>query len=1120
MEGTVADEQKKDLSGKDNSNWESEACGLIYKGGDCCLNSCVFTSDHYHCQGCGIGTAEVSQALAHVRTSQGCRKDSLVHYSASPVGMTTDPTNSLYSAIYNGFTSQNSYSAPSFSSFGQMDSFQWHPTMSDKVAICSTQLSPCCSSNGGTYIPVESQLCSPISDLYSKVTAPIRDLVSLPAKSSGSAIDQPWFAAYNPQQIPKNGFKFSDQNPPPQISFILLDPSDQKHQEIGETSTNMPTNFCSKSDISGKDIHKESYCAYTSQPLPGMLSEDALFSLQLQDETLKQADLQQQSVSQILLSDVNLPGKNIPPVENMATTSRVDTHFTQEHFGQYMSSCSAYSSQIQDDNNLENQPSSAASDSDESDIIVEDTGDDLGSQMTESEIFIEDIKCSLLQGVEDENSSMRNSDVLRDKSGVVHPRQDIKSCGTLQETKMQAESQIKSCMSSYHTLLKCVVCEKSVSDGNPGSVLVQMNNQMPLTTSSHTPVLTKLNEVVAIEVTDFLDVNGKFMCQSCFKLVDTVDSLESKLESLKQDIAALIKTGSKPLIIRHNPCAKLAVDLLEPNQSTIMNVSSKVKGSSNSGVHELLQDSIIETSSAEKSVRNTEHGLGNNVEQRDYLLLSGRALSLANSIDKVSLSLGQHHPVELVVQGEPCVAQPPIHVTECNVPKISDVSPSHYQINSVDSILKERETISSHVGNYIASHGNQETVLSCTENRKQIYHLAPCEKTGIKLSKIRRSENPNMAELRAPHSSECTMENCHEILRLEQKLQENPQKILNTFEKYACNLCCETFASNDLLGNHQAKFPETDPSLCEVCGQLFHNQIQLDDHLFKIHYIYQKHCELCGVKVHHPCMYEVHMRDHPDGKVILSSTNADTFSVGVTLPTSSGFMEKNFAKCDSCDQAFSSLSYLENHIKTKHAPKKILSKCDQCDRSYTKPSDLQAHRRSHSNAKNFECKICGRRYKSLGNLNHHAKTHDVKKPYTCEICSQGFIRKDFFETHINSHKDNKPYKCEKCNKGFLSKSYLQVHLKWHLDKIKKVTCPICHKTYSQRLNVHMRSHTGERPHPCIECPKRFITGSALRKHMKRIHKANTPEDACSGSEDSDPAPSDSDDRKSPLSCPE
>lgn len=79
---------------------------------------------------------------------------------------------------------------------------------------------------------------------------------------------------------------------------------------------------------------------------------------------------------------------------------------------------------------------------------------------------------------------------------IVHVRKEPKERVQEKEVAIQPERQLKSCLPSYHPLLKCVICEKSVSDSNPGSVFVEMNNQMPLTTSSQTPVLTKLNEVI------------------------------------------------------------------------------------------------------------------------------------------------------------------------------------------------------------------------------------------------------------------------------------------------------------------------------------------------------------------------------------------------------------------------------------------------------------------------------------------------------------------------------------------------------------------------------------------------------------------------------------------------
>ncbi|XP_034255750.1 uncharacterized protein LOC117653879 [Thrips palmi] len=1159
MEGTN-EELKKDLAGKDASSWDADACGLLFRGVDCCFNSCTYTSDHYHCQVCGIISTEAAQAIAHVRSSPACRKDPTVNYSSPTVGMGADPTNSLYNAIYNRFPGQNSFSSSGFSGYSQLDSFQWHPSMSDKVAICSAQLSPCCSSNGGTFVPVESQLCSPISDLYSKVT-PIRDLVSLPAKSAGSAMDsQAWFAAYNTPQMQKAAYKYPDQSPAPQINYILLDPADQKNQDMGESNTSMTSNYCGKSDLSGKGLElKDSYCAYSSQQIPGIISEDALFSLQLQEENFKETE-----VPQMLLEN-SVQGKTSSHVNTGAAT-RVETNFTQEHFDQYMPSCSAYTHPGNQESQgrpaeLSNQLSSAASDSDESDIIVEDTGDDLGSQMTESEIFIEDIKCSLLQGVvsEEENSINRCAAAIRneDIAGLDHsiPLKESKEPSTVEDTKLQSESHLKNCMTPYHTILKCVICGKSASDSNSGSVFVQMNNQMPLTTSSHTPVLTKLNEVVSIEVTDFLDVNGKLLCQSCFNLVDTVDTLESKLESLKQDIAALMKSGPKPQVV-----AKLPINLMDPDEGSIMNIHSRVKDPSVAAcVQELFQDSIVGNPSVARPVslqeQSNQQKTMNNNEQKEYLLLSGRALSLANSINKVSLSLGQHHASQLMHGGDNTTHT--IGNEESTKP--SKIPSLLYQVSSDSlSTMKDRESINSQIETYTLSDVNatlegskelsefqqvggtveayggasygEKNLRSSTNCKEDIFRQ--CDKDEGRKGKqpkdiLEKEENclplnlptnVRQAEEQSPHSLDCLNKNCHEILRSDKKIQENIQRQKNIDQQLsiACDVCDNLFVSIQHLNSHLSSYSQSDSSLCELCGQLNHNQAQLDDHMFLVHFIYQKHCEVCAIKFSHPCVYQTHLRDH-SGEKSTSSSQKVVMSNKRGAQGNSRSYSSPFV-CYKCSKTFQLRSHLEHHIKTTHILKKALSKCDQCDRTFIKPSDLEAHKRSHSNDKKFECKFCGRRYKSLGNLNHHAKSHDTKKPFTCEVCSQGFTRKDFYETHINSHKDSKPYKCDKCQKGFLSKSYLQVHLKWHLDKIKKVTCPICKKTFSQRLNVHMRSHTGERPHPCEKCPKKFITGSALRKHMKRIHQPNFSEDCVYSTADGSDAELPELDESTSLSC--
>ena len=50
------------------------------------------------------------------------------------------------------------------------------------------------------------------------------------------------------------------------------------------------------------------------------------------------------------------------------------------------------------------------------------------------------------------------------------------------------------------------------------------------------------------------------------------------------------------------------------------------------------------------------------------------------------------------------------------------------------------------------------------------------------------------------------------------------------------------------------------------------------------------------------------------------------------------------------------------------------------------------------------------------------------------------------------------------------------------------TCPVCKKTLSSfsNLKVHMRSHTGERPYACDQCPYACAQSSKLNRH-RRMH---------------------------------
>ncbi|XP_053137095.1 zinc finger protein 154-like [Hemicordylus capensis] len=94
--------------------------------------------------------------------------------------------------------------------------------------------------------------------------------------------------------------------------------------------------------------------------------------------------------------------------------------------------------------------------------------------------------------------------------------------------------------------------------------------------------------------------------------------------------------------------------------------------------------------------------------------------------------------------------------------------------------------------------------------------------------------------------------------------------------------------------------------------------------------------------------------------------------------------------------------------------------------------------------------------------------------------------------HNRTHTGEKPHTCMECGMSFRTSGNLHLHHRIHAGE-KPHKCMECGKSFrsSGKLNLHHRTHTGEKPHQCLECGKSFSERVAVKSHH-RTHTGEKP----------------------------
>ncbi|XP_050546363.1 myoneurin-like [Daktulosphaira vitifoliae] len=242
--------------------------------------------------------------------------------------------------------------------------------------------------------------------------------------------------------------------------------------------------------------------------------------------------------------------------------------------------------------------------------------------------------------------------------------------------------------------------------------------------------------------------------------------------------------------------------------------------------------------------------------------------------------------------------------------------------------------------------------------------------------------------------------------------------------------------------------------------------------------------------------------------------------------TRESFDKKNKTQCLRCTLTFNDGKNLRQHILMSHNLKKL--DCHHCFRRCSNTSEFENHVKLHYPEHYFPCDLCMFCFDSLHNLVHHIKAHNLPgikgwayaynfanntEEYTCQYCNKNFMsevsklyherthymnfmceicgkqlpNKSQLGVHQRQHTGERPYQCFICDSSFKCLSTLRQHEAIHTEK--KYCCEVCMRKFSrpEKVRIHMRVHTGEKPYKCEVCNKKYQQKNDLNRHVKKKH---------------------------------
>lgn len=197
-------------------------------------------------------------------------------------------------------------------------------------------------------------------------------------------------------------------------------------------------------------------------------------------------------------------------------------------------------------------------------------------------------------------------------------------------------------------------------------------------------------------------------------------------------------------------------------------------------------------------------------------------------------------------------------------------------------------------------------------------------------------------------------------------------------------------------------------------------------------------------------------------------------------------------RCSYCKDKFAVRNSLISHIASHHKKKKL--KCQLCGHIFYEADELKMHELLQCvKRRSFECHLCKLQMNRLymhQTKEHMRMAHTGETIFQCQHCPEEFITRCRLSGHLQrAHPETLPIKCSNCDHRFQDEEKCEKHQKYCLAR-RRLECYICQYSKPggfsfEELKLHMRKHSGEKPHQCHLCFKYFPRTEALAQHLQR-----------------------------------